>query len=590
MLSDYAFLGRDCQMTDRIQDYDWSATSLGPAPAWPDCLKSTLSLMLSSPVPMSVLWGPEALLLYNDAYIAIAGDRHPASLGQSVYAAWPELAEFNRDMMRVCLDGGSVHHTDLPLALHRPEGPRRLWLSVSCSPVRDGAGRPLGVLAVISDTTQRVLAEHERERALRRLMQTLEERVAQAVAARNESEERLHQAQKMEAIGKLTGGVAHDFNNVLQIINGNLHLLGMDARGNERIERRIKSANAAVARGAQLASQLLAFARRQPLNPASTNLGRLISAMDEVLRRVLGPSIAIHTHVQDRLWNTLVDGNQLENALLNLAINAREAMDGRGELTIEARNAQLEQSYCQHHPGLSPGDYVMLAVSDNGQGMAPEVVRQAFEPFFTTKPAGKGAGLGLSMVHGFVHQSGGHVHLYSEAGVGTTVRLYLPRSISEAIEPIATAQEPVSGGKETILLVDDDEQVRATAADMLRGLGYNVLKAEDPDEAMRMLEGGAAVDLLFTDVVMPGKLKSPELARRAQQMLPMLEVLFTSGYTADAITHDGRLDPGVELLSKPYGRDELARRVRQLLDRGKRVANQPYVDQSPEANGGGSAA
>ncbi|MEI2415541.1 ATP-binding protein [Orrella sp. JC864] len=546
-----------------IQKHDWSSTVLGPPERWPACLKQTVSTMLSLPVPAALLWGQAGVMLYNDGYVEIAGSRHPGILGRPVLESWPEEAAFKRSILQACLQGNSVRHTGMQRVLHRNGRPEQAWLDLSCSPVRDESGQPQGVL---------VLAW------------------AQPGAARNESEERLRQSQKMEAIGKLTGGVAHDFNNVLQVISGNLHLLSLEARGNERIERRLKSAATAVGRGAQLASQLLAFARRQPLNPASTNLGRLVRAMDEMLRRVLGESVQVHTVIADDLWNTLVDGNQLENAVLNLVINARDAMDGHGELTIEARNARLDASHCRAYPDLAPGDYVMLAVSDNGCGMPPEVARQAFEPFFTTKPAGLGTGLGLSMVHGFVNQSGGHVHLYSEVDVGTTVRLYLPRSISAEAEPETHQAGPVRGGKETILLVEDDEQVRNTAHDLLRGLGYTVLKASDPDQALRMLEGGAWADLLFTDVVMPGRIKSPELARRARQMLPLIEVLYTSGYTADAITQDGRLQAGVELLSKPYGREELARKVRQVLDRRPRAANQPYVQATPGTNGGDSVA
>ncbi|HEY8359584.1 MAG TPA: response regulator, partial [Ramlibacter sp.] len=379
--------------------------------------------------------------------------------------------------------------------------------------------------------------------------------------------------------------IAHDFNNLLQVIAGNLQLLQVDVAAHKGAQRRVASALAGVNRGAKLASQLLAFARRQPLAPKVVNIRRHLLGIEDMLRRSLGESIEIETVLPDDLWNTFADLSQIENAVLNLAINARDAMGGVGKLTIELANARLDAGYVAQHPDLKPGPYVMLAVSDTGSGMPAEVIERAFEPFFSTKPEGKGTGLGLSMVYGFAKQSGGHVMIYSELGLGTTVKLYLPRSTApeEALQaPDTTAAE---GGTETILVAEDDEQVRKTVVDTLEALGYRVLRAPDAATALAIIESGVHVDLLFTDVVMPGSLRSPELARRATELLPDLAVLFTSGYTQNAIVHGGRLDPGVELLSKPYRQEDLARKLRQVLGRKERGARADPLEQPPQRSG-----
>jgi PAS domain S-box-containing protein len=392
------------------------------------------------------------------------------------------------------------------------------------------------------------------------------------------TQEQLRQAQKMDAIGNLTGGVAHDFNNLLQVISGNLQLLGADVTGNERAERRVANAMAGVTRGSKLAAQLLAFGRRQPLAPKVVNVGRFVRDMDELLRRALGEAIEVETVIAGGLWNTLVDPSNVENALLNLAINARDAMNGQGRLTIEAGNALLDDSYASAHSDLRAGQYVMLAVTDTGSGIDADVLGKVFDPFFTTKPEGRGTGLGLSMVYGFVKQSGGHIKIYSEPGEGTTVKIYLPRSAQSEDRVVAIEEESVRGGDETILVAEDDEAVRDTVVGMLSELGYRVLKARDAESALSIIESGIAIDLLFTDVVMPGPLRSPQLARKAAERQPGIAVLFTSGYTENAIVHGGRLDEGVELLSKPYTREQLARRVRHML--GNRLPRNAVASES----------
>ncbi|WP_253192598.1 PAS domain-containing protein [Janthinobacterium sp. LM6] len=379
------------------------------------------------------------------------------------------------------------------------------------------------------------------------------------------SEQALLQAQKLESIGKLTGGVAHDFNNVLQIISGNLQLLKLTVADNPQAARRLASAASAVERGAKLSSQLLAFARRQPLRPLVTDLGRLLRRMHELIRRALGEAIAEETFISEGLWHTLVDPNQMENVLLNMAINARDAMDKGGRLTFTLSNVTLDADYASRHADVLEGQYVLLTITDTGHGMARDVIDQIFEPFFTTKREGEGTGLGLSMAYGFIRQSAGHIKVHSAPGAGTTFKIYLPRSLEKLAEPPPGLTGPVLGGSETILVVEDDAPVQHTVVDMLRGLGYDVLHADDGASALALLGTGVAIDLLFTDVVMPGPVSSKELAQQARLLLPELAVLFTSGYTHNAIMQGGRLDPGVELLSKPYQREDLARRIRHVL-------------------------
>lgn len=387
----------------------------------------------------------------------------------------------------------------------------------------------------------------------------------EAEAALQAAQATMIRSQKLEAIGQLTGGVAHDFNNLLQVISGNLQLLSRDIAGNVRAEMRVQNALGSVARGSKLASQLLAFARRQPLEPRVVNVGRLIKGMDEMLRRALGGEIEVETVVAGGLWNSLIDPDQLENAVLNLAINARDAMNGEGRLTIEASNAFLDDEYVRQHDELSAGQYVMIAVTDTGTGIPPDILERVYEPFFTTKTEDKGTGLGLAMVYGFLKQSGGHVKIYSEVGAGTTVKLYFPRKLASEDALISAPSGEVKGGAETVLVVEDDDEVREVAVSMLTELGYRVVKARDAASALVVVDSGIPIDLIFTDVMMPGTLRSPDLARKAKERLPNVAVLFTSGYTQNAIVHGGRLDPGVELLAKPYTREALARKIRHVL-------------------------
>jgi len=392
------------------------------------------------------------------------------------------------------------------------------------------------------------------------------------VTGRRRAEEALRQALKMEAIGQLTGGVAHDFNNLLQVISGNLYLLQQRvAKGNlsePDLRRLIEGASRGAQRAATLTQRLLAFSRRQPLDPRSLEVNHLVTRMSELLRHTLGESISIETVLAGGLWRIFSDADELENALLNLAVNARDAMPEGGRLTIETANAYIDDAYAVAQEDVIPGQYVMIAVSDTGAGMSKEVIARAFEPFFTTKDSGQGTGLGLSQVYGFVKQSGGHVKIYSEPNDGTTVKIYMPRFIDQSPESLDQASQallPSGIGEKIILVVEDDDDVRANATTMLRELGYGVLEAPDGPSALRVLEDRFDVDLLFTDVGLPGGMNGRQLADQARLRRPDLRVLFTSGYARNAIVHQGRLDPGVELLSKPFTLAQLAAKIQQML-------------------------
>jgi PAS domain S-box-containing protein len=394
-------------------------------------------------------------------------------------------------------------------------------------------------------------------------------KVTRDLTERRASEERLRQAQRMEAIGQLTGGIAHDFNNLLTVITGNIESLKrrLGERNEPTLERLASSAQRGAERGALLVHRLLAFSRSQPLEPKPVLLNALVTGMSDMLRRTLGETIVIETVHAAGIWPTFVDATELESALLNLAINARDAMPDGGKLTIEAANVYLDENYAGE-ADIAPGQYVGIFVSDTGTGMAPDVIAKAFEPFFTTKEIGEGTGLGLSQVYGFIRQSGGHVKIYSEIGAGTTIKLYLQRHIdpSAKAEPVAAIPATPLGRGETILVVEDDPDVRAFTVEMLNELGYHVLAVTDGASALRMLDAHREIMLLFTDIGLPGGMNGRQLADEALRRRGKLKVLFTSGYARNAIVHHGRLDPGVELLSKPFTYANLGTRVRRILD------------------------
>ncbi len=389
-----------------------------------------------------------------------------------------------------------------------------------------------------------------------------------------QSRSALHHAQKMEAIGQLTGGVAHDINNVLQIINGNMDMLRFLVKGNDKALMRIRSAVDGINRGAKLCSQLLAFARRQPMRRVLIETHALLDTTIELLQRPLGERIKLEKDVADDLWTISTDANQLENVLLNLAINAQHAMPNGGCLRLKARNLsahdpllqQMHKDSATFFPDFSPGrEYVLLEVADNGAGMPPEILERAFEPFFTTKTLGEGTGLGLSMAYGFARQNEGLIRLESQEGEGVRVQLLLPRALGDVVPAQKELKEPMQGGNETILVVEDEPDIRQMTAEQLRNLGYEVLEAENAGQALHLLEAGAQFNLLFCDVIMPGPVRSTDLATKAREYLPQVVVLFTSGYSEGVLTRQGEIDPAVHLLIKPYGIDVLSRRIRQLL-------------------------
>jgi signal transduction histidine kinase len=424
--------------------------------------------------------------------------------------------------------------------------------------------------ARLSQAAQREILERKRaEEALRDLNANLEQQVTERSKELHRHEEALRQSQKMEAVGQLTGGVAHDFNNLLQIIIGNLDTLRRNLPPESaRLRRAAEQAMNGARRAASLTQRLLVFSRRQPLDPRSIDINSLVSEMSELLHRTLGETVAVETVRGAGLWRVEADANELEAAILNLAVNARDAMAEGGRLTIETANAHIDESYAASQADVIPGQYVVVSVSDTGTGMDENTIAKAFEPFFTTKPVGKGTGLGLSQVYGFVKQSGGHVKIYSEVGHGTTVKIYLPRLVGAAndVEVVGQVSSPAGTSEETVLVIEDDDDVRTYSVETLRELGYRVIEAHDGPSALRLLERQSHVDLLFTDVVLPGGMTGPQVAAHARELRPELKVLFTTGYARNAILNQGRLESGAQLITKPFSHEELAAKVRGVLD------------------------
>jgi signal transduction histidine kinase len=474
---------------------------------------------------------------------------------------------------------------ELDFRIIRKSDNQMRWLLARRLAFYDQAGKPYRVVGVSVDVTERKreLVELRNftealEAAVKERTRELEVRTRELEAeneARRKAEGLLRQAQKMEAIGQLTGGVAHDFNNLLTIMQGGLEMIGRQVAtlgtspAASRIVRGKDMTLEAVQRAARLTERLLAFARQQPLEPKAIDANRLVNGICELLRRMVGEPIALETVLSGGLWVTQADVNQLENAILNLVLNARDAMPNGGKVTIETTNAHLDDAYVRKLPEpVKAGQYVMISVSDTGTGMDASTLERAFEPFFTTKGVGKGTGLGLSQVYGFVRQSSGHLAIYSEVDEGTTVKIYLPRYRGEEdlAEESNRSGDSQSLGAETILVVEDDEALRLYTVEVLSDLGYSVLAAANAAAALEIIGRRPDIDLLFTDIVMPGGMNGRQLADEAIRQKPTLKVLFTTGYTANAIVHHGRLDPNVELISKPFTYESLSRKIRALLD------------------------
>ena len=520
------------------------------------------------------------------------------------YAQWQDYAEMpdgSGIYAWLCEQNKPIRMTQAELEAHprwrafgphaKDHPPMRGWLA---APLIGRDGRNLGLvqlsdkedgsefdetdeamLVQLAQLASAAVEQNLTETALREMAATLENRVAEEVAERSKAEAALRQAQKMEAVGQLTGGIAHDFNNLLTVVTGNIDMAAraLDATGHSdaRAQRALGNALKGAERAAALTQRLLAFSRRQPLAPKPVDPDRLVAGMSDLVHRALGETVKLEIVTSPGLWRVEADPNQLEAAILNLAVNARDAMPDGGTVTIETANARLDEAYAAEHAEVAPGQYVVIAVTDTGIGMSKETAARVFEPFFTTKEVGKGTGLGLSQVYGFTKQSGGHVKVYSEEGHGTTVKIYLPRLMSDA-QAEDEAESPgveKSRAQETILVVEDDDDVRAYTVECLRELGYRVIEAHDGTAALRLLERQEKpIDLLFTDVVMPG-MTGRELADRARETQPDLKVLYTSGYTRNAIVHGGRLDEGVEMIGKPFTYAMLAEKVADMLEQGR---------------------
>ena len=660
------FLKGAGEMVNRIRAYDWASTPLGPIEGWPQSLKTATGLIVQSPVPMVMLWGAEGVMIYNDAYSVFAGRRHPELLGSNVLDGWPEVAEFNDNVLKVGLAGGALAYRDQELTLNRTGVPEQVWMNLDYSPVIGEDGEPAGVIAIVVETTERVLADRragleqargttwqvtpdlmgalnsngyfetsnpawqtilgwsEAEVASMSIFEMLHpddvERtqagfdltqigqpairfpnryrrkdggyrwiswvgvpengivyctgrdITDEVAAQEElaqAQEALRQSQKMEAVGQLTGGIAHDFNNLLTGIAGGLEMIErrLSEGRQDGVQRYIAVAQASTQRAAALTQRLLAFSRRQTLDPKPIDTNRLIASMADLIRRTVGPAIEVEVVEAGGLWSTRVDPSQLENALLNLAINARDAMPDGGRLTIETANKWLDQRAAAERE-LTPGQYLSLCVTDTGTGMAPDVISRVFDPFFTTKPLGQGTGLGLSMIHGFVRQSGGQVRVYSEVGKGTTMCLYLPRFLGDAETPEAAeaGAGAESGHGETVLVIDDEEPIRMLITDVLEEAGYRVLRAADGPTGLKVLDSDTHIELLITDVGLPGGFNGRQVADAARAKRPDLKVLFITGYAENAVVGNGHLEPGMQVITKPFAIAALGARVREIIE------------------------
>jgi signal transduction histidine kinase/ActR/RegA family two-component response regulator len=529
-----------------------------------------LNTSMYSPHGICLLWEPELIWLHvvSDTVIALAYFSIPFAL--AIFVSKRRDVEFGWVFwaFAIFIMACGVTHVmsiyTLWVPIYGIEGITKALTAVA-SIVTAAMLWPLlpKLLAIPSPSQlQQAHAALEREGRQRRGVEEMLQKFRDVEA----TESQVRQAQKMEAVGQLTGGVAHDFNNILTVITGTIEILADALKDRPQLASIAKMIDSAATRGADLTQHLLAFARRQPLQPRSVDVNALIVDSARLLKPTLGEHIDIEPVLDRQAAPALIDPSQLSTAILNLALNARDAMPHGGKLTLESRNVVLDENYARMNSEVDPGNYVMIAVSDTGEGMAPDLLDKVFEPFFTTKEVGKGSGLGLSMVYGFVKQSNGHIKIYSEVGHGTTVKLYLPQAAG-LVGPDRIAErggDPERGG-ETILVVEDDPLVRQYVLTQIQSLGYSTLSASNGTEALAVIDSGKQIDLLFTDVIMPGSMNGRELAEAALRRKPDIRVLYTSGYTENAIIHHGRLDAGVLLLAKPYRRSDLATLIRAAL-------------------------
>ncbi len=506
-----------------------------------------------------ILSGDGSVLYCNRRLAEMAGLPQERVIGQRLQ---PLIVDGDRTLFQFLLDEARQARARGEITLRRANG-EAIPVYLSLSRLEEEGGAVL-LSGVLTDLTQQKVHLRELAEGNSRLVAEIEER--------ERVEGALRQAQKMEAVGQLTGGLAHDFNNLLAGISGSLELI--QARLNqgrfEDLNRYIQAASQSTSRAAALTHRLLAFSRRQTLDPKTVDCNRLVSSMEDLIRRTIGPSTQLEVVLSGGLWTILCDPNQLESALLNLAINARDAMPDGGHLTIETSNAWLDDAYAATQQDLTPGQYIAISVTDTGSGMSAPVIARAFDPFFTTKPMGQGTGLGLSMVYGFIKQSDGHIRIYSELGQGTTMRLYLPRHWSglktETPGELAIAMKPDQAAG-TVLVVDDEAVVRMLVTDVLEDMGYSVTEAEDGREGLQILRGPARIDLLVTDVGLPGGMNGRQLADAARAVRPDLRVLFITGYAENAAVGNGYLDPGMEVMTKPFAMDALATKIQSMIAR-----------------------
>jgi len=527
-------------------------------------------LFQCAPGFIAVLRGPEHVFEFvNDAYVRLLGDRD--FVGKTVRAAVPEVESqgFLELLDRVYSTGERYIAQQTPVSLIRRSGgtPEDRRLDFVYEPILDEAGRVSGIFIEGFDVTE----SHRAQEQLRELNENLERRVEERTRELRLAEEALLQAQKMEAVGQLTGGIAHDFNNLLAGISGNLELLDIRfAQGRiAEIPRYVAAAQDAARRATVLTQRLLAFSRRQTLDPRPIDVNKLVAGMEDLIRRSVGPNVEVEVAGAGGLWLTKIDPSQLETSLLNLCINGRDAMaPSGGRLTVETANMWLEGRAARDRD-LAPGPYVALSVTDTGSGMPPEVVARAFDPFFTTKPLGEGTGLGLSMVYGFVQQSGGQVRIYSEVGEGTTVCLYLPRLMgaAEDIEVAPISAEITPGAGETVLVIDDEPTIRMLISEVLQDHGYIAIEADDGPSGLRILQSDMRIDLLITDVGLPGGLNGRQVADAARESRPDLKILFITGFAENAIVGGGLSAAGMAVITKPFVISTLRQKVRDLIER-----------------------
>ncbi|CAN5527679.1 hypothetical protein BH09PSE5_BH09PSE5_32670 [soil metagenome] len=576
-----------------IRSHDWASTALGPVEGWPPSLRAFVFVMLQRPQPMCIVWGPERLVIYNDGFAPILGDKHPAALGRRFEATlrvaggsegndagsdWPGLVD------NVYASGEPCAATNVCLSLPcataaDADAVGLRFFDFTLQPVHDAHGDVEGALVEAVDVTARMSVEialRDSEQRLKDLRADFERQVAERSASALDelarAHEALRQSQKMDAVGQLTGGLAHDFNNLLAGISGSLELVRKrlsQGRGADA-ERFIDSALRSTRRAAALTQRLLAFARRQTLDPKPTDVNRMIAGMQELITRTMGPSVRVEVFAADGLWTTQVDTPQLENTLLNLCINARDAMTpGGGTLRIETANIDFDEQAARRFE-LTPGPYVALRVADSGTGMSDEVKARAFDPFFTTKPLGEGTGLGLSMTYGFVRQSGGQVRIETQAGYGTTMHIFLPRHVGmvEASDGASSLVAPdAAGSGESVLIIEDEATVRMLLREVMEEAGYSVVDVEDGPRALTILQSDLKIDLLITDVGLPGGMNGRQVADAGRVLRPGLRVLFITGYAEQAAIGDGQLGLGMQVLTKPFNMAVLLARVHELIAR-----------------------